>query len=328
MDLQLIKSTLFRNQLDNAYLQNNQRTAINAGKVNLDDLLTSRPHGIVRTDGPPSENLMLIPTPQLPDSSFQMLLEIDKIREQRTGVNQYMQALDPKVLQRTTDGAFDQATSMSMSRVEMMARIFAETGFKRSYLKIHELLRKHHTKPMIFKLRGKWIDVNPTEWKDRTDFTVSVGLGHGTKEQNLKNIEHLIMLVSAIRKDPETKPMCGREEIYNLFTKTTELLGFKDVDSYIKHPSQVEQGQAPPDPQVAMEQEKAKAMQEKAKADQMKAQVAMEKIKVEREKLAQEKQDSMREAQQHMTEAQMDQLRRYSYNQSLYHLLSLRLVAF
>jgi len=151
--------------------------------------------------------------------------------------------------------------------------------------------------------------VDPTEWKNRTDFTVSVGLGHGTREQNLKNIEHLIMLVSAIRKDPETKTMCGREEIYNLFTKTSGLLGFKDVDNYIKHPDQVKPGQAPPDPKVQMEQEKAKATQEKAKADQMKAQVAMEKIKVEREKLAQEKQDSMMEARQHMSEAQMDQLR-------------------
>ena len=47
-DIQLIKSSLIRQQLDNVYLTNNARIAAVEGQVNLDDLTSNRPGGIVR----------------------------------------------------------------------------------------------------------------------------------------------------------------------------------------------------------------------------------------------------------------------------------------
>ena len=47
MDLQLIKSSILRQILDNLYLSNNGRHII-SDQVNLDDMMTSRPGGIVR----------------------------------------------------------------------------------------------------------------------------------------------------------------------------------------------------------------------------------------------------------------------------------------
>ena len=52
-DVQLVKSTVMRQLLDNMYLTNNNRVAIMDGMVNLDDLLTSRPGGVLRTKQPP-----------------------------------------------------------------------------------------------------------------------------------------------------------------------------------------------------------------------------------------------------------------------------------
>ena len=52
MDLQLIKSTLMRNLMDNAYNQNFGRYAVLEGQANLDDLLTQRPGGVVRVKSP------------------------------------------------------------------------------------------------------------------------------------------------------------------------------------------------------------------------------------------------------------------------------------
>jgi hypothetical protein len=54
-DVQLVKSTVMRQLLDNMYLTNNNRVAIMDGMVNLDDLLTSRPGGVVRTKQPPTQ---------------------------------------------------------------------------------------------------------------------------------------------------------------------------------------------------------------------------------------------------------------------------------
>ncbi len=52
MDLQLMKSTLMRNLMDNMYNQNFGRYAVLEGQANLDDLLTQRPGGVVRVKSP------------------------------------------------------------------------------------------------------------------------------------------------------------------------------------------------------------------------------------------------------------------------------------
>jgi len=55
-------------------------------------------------------------------------------------------------------------------------------------LHIHELLLKHQQKAQIVKLRNTWTEVNPQEWRTRLDMTVNIGLGIGTREQNLMHL--------------------------------------------------------------------------------------------------------------------------------------------
>src|SRR5207237_4112959 len=55
LDIQRIKTALLRGMLDNLYLHNNPRVEVSeshASETTLDDLLVSRPGGIVRTKAP------------------------------------------------------------------------------------------------------------------------------------------------------------------------------------------------------------------------------------------------------------------------------------
>ena len=61
-DIQLMKSTVMRQLLDNMYLTNNNRVAIMDGMVNMDDLLTIRPGGVVRTKQAPNQVLQALQT--------------------------------------------------------------------------------------------------------------------------------------------------------------------------------------------------------------------------------------------------------------------------
>ena len=72
-DIQLIKSTVMRQVLDNMYLTNNNRVAVMDGQVNLDDLLTNRPGGIVRTKGAPSQVMMPLQNQTLTNQAFPLL---------------------------------------------------------------------------------------------------------------------------------------------------------------------------------------------------------------------------------------------------------------
>lgn len=75
MDLQLLKSTILRQILDNLYLSNNGRHVI-SDQVNLDDMMTSRPGGIVRlkTGAMPSQgHVMPLETPLVAAAAFPVL---------------------------------------------------------------------------------------------------------------------------------------------------------------------------------------------------------------------------------------------------------------
>ncbi len=70
MDLQIIKTTLWRQGLDNLTISNNQRVAVDWKNANFDDLLTSRPGGVVRGNGPPSNWIMPMPVREVLSSSM------------------------------------------------------------------------------------------------------------------------------------------------------------------------------------------------------------------------------------------------------------------
>jgi hypothetical protein len=88
MDIQRIKTALLRALLDNAYLANNPRTEVpesHATETTLDDLLVSRPGGIVRTKMP--GGLSVIEHPDIGGHVFPLLQYQDATREWRTGVS-------------------------------------------------------------------------------------------------------------------------------------------------------------------------------------------------------------------------------------------------
>ena len=134
-DIQLMKSTVMRQLLDNMYLTNNNRVAIMDGMVNMDDLLTSRPGGVVRTKQPPNQVMQPIQAQPISGQAFPLLEYLDTIREVRTGVTKYNQGLDSDSLNKTATG-ISAIINQTQMRAELIARIFAETGVKDLFRKM------------------------------------------------------------------------------------------------------------------------------------------------------------------------------------------------
>ena len=293
MDIQLIKSTLIRGQLDNMYLANNGRYAI-SDRVNLDDMLTSRPGGIVRVDGDPGTGIMPLSHPPLPASSFGMVEYMDSMKEKRTGITAYNQGLDSNSLNKTATGVA-QIMNASQQRIELVARTFAETGVKELFKLVHRLVRTTLTKPDIVRMRNKWVEVDPREWEDRNDLSISVGLGAGNKDQQLA---HLMSILN-MQKEAIQIGLTSPEKIYNALAKLTQNAGFKNPEEFWTNPANTpeQEGQQRPDPnetliqgQLAIEQQKAQSdmalSQQKAQAQMMQEQERSKNdIIIEREKI-------------------------------------------
>ena len=255
-DIQLIKSTVMRQMLDNMYLTNNNRVAVQDGQVAMDDLLTNRPGGIVRTKQPPQNVMMPIPAQPITDQATTMLGYLDSVKETRTGITRQSQGLDANTLNKTATGQ-NQILTQSQMRMELIARIFAETGVKDLALKMFELTCKYQNKEKIVRIRGKYIPMRPYEWKDRVNITVEVGLGTGSKEQQLILMNAILeRQMQAINLQQNVHgPMVNLRNIYNSLKKLVENAGLNGIEPYFMDPEvgAAQMPQLPPKPPTEFE---------------------------------------------------------------------------
>jgi len=279
-DIQLVRSTLTRNLLDNMYLANNGRFQVVEGQVNIDDLLTNRPGGIVRTRSPNA--LQPIQTPALQQYSFEMLDYWEKLKSGRTGVNPATQGLPADILKsHVTQGAVQGALSNAQGRVELIARIFADTGVRSMFKSIYNLIQRYEDGKKVLRLNNDYYEVDPSSWKEDLDVNIEVGLGYGDQDVRLNNLSSYAGLVEKIAQ--QTDNIVSPENIYNLAKEIGTEMGIKDTDQYISPPQPVEP--PPPTAQEQLAQAQAQALVMEAETSRMEAEVKQNELQIKAGKL-------------------------------------------
>ena len=261
MDLQILKSQLLRNMLDNQYLTNNGRYTVIEGMVNLDDAMSSRPGGIVRQKM--AGGIARLETPQLGQSAFQMLDYVDQLREKRTGVSERTQGLDPNALgPNTAASAVNQVMTASQQRIELIARVFGETGLTDLFLLMYKAILQNQTSKDIFRLRDEYVEVNPSDWHERKDVSVVVGLGNGSKESELQQLGQIVQLQQAFMNNPQTAPLAAAANVYNAAEDMVKIFNKAAGGRYFTDPTS-------PEAQQQAQQAQAQAQQQQQMQEQM-----------------------------------------------------------
>lgn len=218
---------------------------------------------------------------------------MQQVRDQqniRTGVNPSI-SLDPKVLQQSTEGAFTSALGHAAQRIELLVRVMAETGVKQALRKAHRLVREHFGDSVAVELHGQWVNVKPTEWRERTNLKVTVGIGNQNQTERLQGLASILTM----QKEAMAVGMAEPKHIYHTMDQMTEAAGFGSAAAFFKNPS-VEQVQAPPDPMSKAAEMQGQALMLDGQSKMLRAQVEQQKAQLEREKAMLEAQMSQREA--------------------------------
>ena len=259
MDLQLIKSTLTRQMLDNLYLTNNARVTAVEGQVNLDDLLTSTPGGVVRVKNPQAVNQLSVQS--VAGQTFPMMEYLDNIQAKRTGVSDAQQGLNPDVLNNVTAAAVSAMMTAAAGKLELVARIFAETGLKSLMKGILHLVSKYQDKPRVLRLKGQYIQFDPRAWSNQYDVTINVGLGTGNRQEQLAMLQMIMQKQETILQGyGPANPLVSVGQYRETLARMIEAAGFKDTDTFFKpippevdaQLSQPQQQQQQPDPAVLL----------------------------------------------------------------------------
>jgi hypothetical protein len=276
MELQFIKSTITRQMLDNLYLTNNSRVGAVEGQVNLDDLLNSTAGGIVRMKNPNAIVPMVVQSSAA--QSFPMLEYLDGEQAKATGVSDMSQGLDANVLQNVSATAVATLTAQSQGKLELIARIFADTGVKDLMRGILHLVCKYQDEPRALAINGKPMNIDPREWDNLYNVNINVGLGNGTGNEKVAMLQMILgkqeMMIQQYGLD---NPLVDLKQYRQTLAKFINASGYRDDSQFIKEiddakMAQVMQADAEADktpPEVKAAQAIAKAETDKA---QMKAQ--------------------------------------------------------
>jgi len=246
-DLQLLSSTIMRQTLDSLYLSNNPRHTVLRGHVEIDDLLTSQVGGIVRIDTPGAVEALTIPF--VGQHSMPMMELIEQMNEKRTGVSSTTQGLNPEALADSTNMIGSMIMNAAQGRIKMIARIFAEVGFKPLMLYIHELVLKNEDNKKIADLGGEFVEVNPTDWKTRRDMEVRVGIGHSERKEKILALERVLNMQKDVfaAQGGGVGPLMTPQNVHNAIQDLLELTNLDTRDRYFANPAEFQPPPAPED---------------------------------------------------------------------------------
>ena len=263
VDIQLLKSTIWRGAMDNLYLSIAPRMFAK-GDINLDDVLTVKPGGVIR--GGADAELTPIVVPSLMGEAFQMLEYADQEEEVRTGISRMFQGIDPQAINKTATGV-NALLNQANARVELMARNAAEFGFKPLFRGIMYLMAKHQDKELYVRLTNNFVPIDPETWSKEYDMSCNVGLGMGTKDQQMQYLMGMAQDQMMLMQTPFGQQLVTADNMFNLRQKMGEVSGFKDVSPFVSDPKNMPPPQPPgPPPEIQKAQMQIEADQQKFQA--------------------------------------------------------------
>lgn len=237
-ELQDLKVALTRQIMQNVALTNDPKMLLDESAINIDDFVQGRK--VIRMKAGHSMNEVAMPmniTPLAPQT-FQFLEWIEGQKENRTGITRYNQGLDANSLNKTATG-ISAILGQSAQRLELVARMFAETGLSELFRFMVSLNQKFIDQQTVIRLTNKELKISPEDLDGSFDLIVNAGISIATKESTIMATQTL--LTALIQANAGGYMVSTPENIYNLFKKWIESIGFKNYGDYITDPNVTQQ---------------------------------------------------------------------------------------
>lgn len=183
--------------------------------------------------------------PFVGQAAFPVLQYMDELKEARTGISKASAGLDAGALQSSTASAVQATVSAAQQHIELIARIFAETGMKRLYKLILQLVTSHQDRERMVRLSNAFVPIDPRVWNTNMDVVINVGLGRGTDQERMMMLRQIgEMQKEAMQTMGQQNPLTDMSKLSNTLKAMTELAGFKDASQFWNDPADF---QPPPD---------------------------------------------------------------------------------
>lgn len=237
-ELQHLKVALTRQIVQNVALTNDPKMVLAEDAINIDDYVEGRAVIRKKADHPMHDVAMAMPVNQLSPWTFQFLEYIEGQKENRTGITRYNQGLDAHSLNKTATG-IQAILGQSSQRLELIARMFAETGIHELFRFMVSLNQKFIDQDTVIRLTNKELHISPDDLDGNFDLVVNAGITIATKESTQMTLQ--TMLTALMQANAAGMPVVTPDNVYNIFKRWLEAAGFKNYTDFITDPSVIQQ---------------------------------------------------------------------------------------
>ena len=300
------RTILTRSILDHAVITNNPRyMVVKGGLTNPKELIDNRVGGLVNVSRPDA----ILPMPQAPLNPFifQTLKMLEEQNEDTTGVSKLSQGLNKDALSKQNSHAMvEQLATMSQQRQKIIARNFANQFLKPLFSEIYRLVVGNEQYEKVVDIAGSFVEINPSEWKEKRNVLVELKLGYGEQE---KEAQKFMQLHSMFSQDPGLQPMYQLPNRFNMMKQALQKQGILNVEEYLTPPDKI----PPPEPdkmqemQMQMAQKQLELQERQTALGEMKVQMEgqMKQMKQELDKMKAESSHSLASDNQDLKEEQL-----------------------
>lgn len=236
-ELQDLNTAFLKQIIYNIAVNNNKQAFINIDTI-LDPNEFIDGRKAVRVNGNPREAVMWTPMEQLQPQVFQFLEYMNTMKENRTGITRYNQGMDASSLNKTATG-ITQIMNASNQRLELIARIFAETGVKQLFRHMIKMNQMYITEETFIRVTDKRKPIFPEDLEGTIDITVNVGVVAGSKQQQAQAMQLLLGMYPQL----VTAGIADVSHVSYAFGRLVESLGYKNVSDFVFTPDIIKQAQ-------------------------------------------------------------------------------------
>jgi hypothetical protein len=240
-ELQDIKVAMYRQVILNVANNNDRQMLVDDKAVNADDLRENRKYVRLRHEfiGKRKASDIVEPFPEAPlaPAVFEMMQQIDSLKENRTGVTKYNQGTDASSLNKTATG-ITAIMGAANQRIEMIARMFAETGVVDLFQVLVEMNTRYVDQEVVVRLtEGKELQIDPESLSGEYDLDVAAGVGAGQRTEAVQNMMLLIGQIypALAQLGVQVTP----DKIAEAATILVNQMGYRDASKLVPEPEEI-----------------------------------------------------------------------------------------
>ena len=228
VEIQNLKTMLVRRILDNFAYANNGRWRVEPGRgVDVSTLLKNVPGDVIYGQAGSIESLA--PEPFHP-GVLNLVEYADTVKESRSGVTRYNQGMDAQSLNKTAAG-ITMIQTAAQQRLELVARIMAETGMRDLYTKLARLYQRHLRRPVPVRVNGISMMLSPENIQGRVLATANLG---STVQTGMVEAQKIERMFGFLLKANEQYPGILRPQaVYRLSARYIASYGYKATEEFI-----------------------------------------------------------------------------------------------